>query len=72
MPITVRSVVSAVLQERPETMAVFLRNRMHCPGCAMSPFMTLAEAAASYGLDADTLVAELCAATAERQREDAL
>ena len=72
MSITARSIVSAVLDERPETMAVFLRNRMHCPGCAMARFMTLAEAAASHRLDADALVAELRAAATDRQREGAL
>lgn len=72
MSITARSIVSAVLNERPETMAVFLRNRMHCPGCAMAPFMTLTEAAASYRLNANALVAELRAAAAERQREGGL
>jgi hybrid cluster-associated redox disulfide protein len=43
-------------------MQVFVRRRMACPGCAMAPFMTLAEAAASYGLDPQQLVSELEAA----------
>jgi hybrid cluster-associated redox disulfide protein len=57
--ITGDSLVAAVLNNRPATLAVFLRRGMHCPGCRMAPFMTLAEAAASYGLVADDLVAEL-------------
>lgn len=60
--ITENSFVAAVLSSRPATLAVFLRRGMHCPGCRMAPFMTLAEAAASYGLMVDELVAELRAA----------
>lgn len=60
--ITAETLVAAVLDNRPATVAVFLRRGMHCPGCRMAPFMTLAEAAASYGLVADDLVAELRAA----------
>ncbi len=53
------SIVRLVMDAHPETVAVFLRHRMHCPGCVMSPFMTLAEAAANYDMDAAELVAEL-------------
>lgn len=72
MPIGPQSVVGAVLDERPETMAIFLRHRMHCPGCVMAPFVTLAEAAASYRVDPDALIAELRAAAAGREPEGAL
>jgi hybrid cluster-associated redox disulfide protein len=50
------------MDQWPETVAVFVRNRMHCPGCVMSRFMTLAEAAESHGVDASALLAELEAA----------
>lgn len=60
--ITRETLVAAVLHDRPATLSVFLRRGMHCPGCRMAPFMTLAEAAASYGLETDELVAELRAA----------
>ena len=36
----------------PKTVTVFLRRRMHCPGCVMAPFITLEEVAPSYGVDA--------------------
>lgn len=64
-PIAPDSFVRPVLDAHPAAVAVMLRRRMHCPGCAMAPFMTLAEAAANYGLDPQTLVAELRAAVAE-------
>ena len=65
MSITPDSLVGAILKERPETLPVFLRNRMHCPGCVMATFMTIAEAAANYRLDPDELVDELRGALTE-------
>lgn len=53
------SLVRAVMDAHPATVAVFIRRRMHCPGCAMAPFMTVAEAAASHGVDAAALIEEL-------------
>ena len=64
MSISPQSLVGAILSERPETVSVFLRNRMHCPGCVMARFTTVAEAAASYRLDAEVLAEELRAAVA--------
>lgn len=51
--------ISDVLERWPQTLAVFLHRRMACPGCAMAPFMTLAEAAQCYGVPAADLLAEL-------------
>lgn len=51
--------ISEVLERWPQTIAVFLKRRMACPGCAMAPFMTLAEAAACYGQPAADLVDEV-------------
>jgi hybrid cluster-associated redox disulfide protein len=64
-----QSIVAAVMEKRPETVAVFVRHRMHCPGCVMSRFMTLAEAAETHGVDLRTLLAELGAAAAVGQKE---
>ena len=64
MLISPQSIVGNVMDERPETLHVFIRNRMHCPVCAMAPFMTLAEAADSHRLDLDKLLGELRAAIA--------
>lgn len=57
--ITAESLVAETLRAFPGTTAVFLQHRMHCPGCHMAAFMTIAEAAASYGLATDDLVKEL-------------
>lgn len=62
-PITGSSLVAEVLRRHPATLPVFLQRRMHCPGCPMAPFMTLAEAAAKYGQDDAELVSALRSAT---------
>ncbi len=51
-----------LLAGRPPVVKVFLRRKMACPGCAMAPFETLAEAARHYGVPADDLLAEVRAA----------
>ena len=58
------SIVDEVMQRHPDSVAVFIRNRMHCPGCVMARFMTLADAAQSHGILLDGLMAELEAALA--------
>jgi hybrid cluster-associated redox disulfide protein len=52
------------MQHFPATIAVFLRHRMHCVGCAVSPFHTVADAAGEYGMDGAALLRELRAASA--------
>lgn len=66
-PIERDSTVRTVMEAHPATLAVFLRRRMHCPGCIMAPFMTLEEAAASYGVDASELVTDLRAVIPQEQ-----
>jgi hybrid cluster-associated redox disulfide protein len=62
------SIVGAVMDAYPETVAVFVRRRMQCPGCVMSPFMTMSEVAKSYAVDSDDLIADLRAALAAAGR----
>lgn len=51
-PTEMRGMIVADVMERwPATVQVFNARRMACPGCVMSPFMTVADAAASYNLD---------------------
>ena len=51
--------VAEVLARWPQTIPVFLRHRMACVGCAITPFETLAEVAKIYKLDLDCLLSEL-------------
>lgn len=52
---------------RSAAVMVFMRHRMACPGCLMAPFMTVAEAAASYRVDPQRFLAELEAVTQETE-----
>ncbi|MEM1046634.1 MAG: DUF1858 domain-containing protein [Pseudomonadota bacterium] len=47
----------------PETIPVFMRHKMLCVGCLVSPFHTIVDACRSYDLDEVGLLAELKAAT---------
>ena len=61
--------VDAVLEEWPETMAVFQAFKTACVGCAMAPFDTLEDVAHIYHLDLcrfmDALRTEIAAADSE-------
>lgn len=56
--------VAEVTSRWPETVHVFHARGMACPGCSMAPFMTVAEAAEAYRVDADELTRELMAIAA--------
>lgn len=43
----------------PATMPVFLRHKMLCVGCLVSPFHTVIDACAEYGLQESAFRAEL-------------
>ena len=53
------------MDTRPRTVRVFVERRMACPGCAMAPFETVAEAARAYDLSPDDLLADLRRADAD-------
>ncbi|MHA6288138.1 DUF1858 domain-containing protein [Maricaulis sp. CAU 1757] len=52
-------IVGELMTRWPDTVPVFIRHRMACPGCIMAPFITVREAAHEYGLDTEAFVAEL-------------
>ena len=58
------AILRTVMDAYPQTTRVFIHRRMHCPGCAMAPFITIAEAAASYAVGVEDLIADLRAAVA--------
>ena len=43
----------------PETIPVFMRHKMVCVGCLVSPFHTIVDACREYDLDEDRFVAEV-------------
>lgn len=58
--------IAAVLERRPSAARVFMRRGMHCVGCAMARFETLADACATYGIATDALVGALNRQQAKR------
>ena len=61
--------VSAVLTRHPRAARVFLNHRMHCVGCAIGRFETLAEACAVYGVSVEHILDELREGSPEADRE---
>ncbi len=51
--------VKEIMDRWPQTASVFISRRMHCVGCPIGPFHTLADAAAEHRLDADALEAAI-------------
>ncbi|CAO3428855.1 DUF1858 domain-containing protein [Azospirillum doebereinerae] len=48
--------VEDVMERWPQTVPVFVKHRMACPGCLMAGFQTVADAAEIYGLDTAALL----------------
>ncbi|MFX0542232.1 DUF1858 domain-containing protein [Roseovarius sp. S4756] len=48
-----------LMEAWPQTIPVFIRHRMLCVGCMISPFHTLQDACAEYGLDEAEFLTEL-------------
>jgi hybrid cluster-associated redox disulfide protein len=57
--INAQETVSAVLARDPQAARVLLNHRMHCVGCAIAPFETLAEVCLVYGVPLEQLLEEL-------------
>ncbi|OQY31742.1 MAG: hypothetical protein B6243_08145 [Anaerolineaceae bacterium 4572_5.2] len=56
---TANFTIAETLNRWPQTIYNFQRHQMACPGCAMTRFETLAEAAKNYGLNLEAFLAEL-------------
>ncbi len=59
--------VAELFRRWPRAVAAFTERGMACPGCAMAPFDTVADAASSYGVDAGRLLADAAAPADEPQ-----
>ena len=51
--------VDDVMRRWPETIRVFLDYRMHCVGCPVSRFHTVADACREHCVDMDDFLADL-------------
>lgn len=68
MHIDAQLTVSELVTAWQETIPVFIRHRMACVGCPVSPFETLENVAVTYGLKLDTFLNELETAISEREQ----
>lgn len=56
--------VAEIMVRWPGTIAVFVAYRLHCVGCPIGPFHTLADAAAEHRIDHAALLRDVTAAVA--------
>lgn len=56
---TATDTIADILARRPDAARLLIDRGMHCVGCAMSRFETLAEACATHGIPADDLLRDL-------------
>lgn len=57
--ITADSLVRDVVGHYPQTIVVFGRRGMQCPGCYISPFHTVADTAREYAMSLAPLLSDL-------------
>jgi len=61
--------VAALLAREPRAARVLLDHGMHCVGCAIAPFETIAEICAIYGVSLERLLVDLRDHGASETRE---
>jgi hybrid cluster-associated redox disulfide protein len=63
MVITKEMPIGDVVRSHPETVPVFMQHGLHCIGCAVAAFESIAEGAEAHGIDIDALISDLNKAT---------
>ncbi|SBW11759.1 conserved hypothetical protein [uncultured Alphaproteobacteria bacterium] len=53
--------VDALMSADAAAIPVFIRHRLHCPGCPAAAFHTLADACRAHGVAAGPVLADLAA-----------
>jgi len=66
--ITKDSVIADVVREHPEAIGVFLQYGLHCVGCSMAQYDTIASGARSHGVNPEYIVKDLNAHIAKVRR----
>jgi hybrid cluster-associated redox disulfide protein len=66
LAITPEMTVNTLLEHYPETAQIFVRRRMHCVGCMIATFESLAEACRIYQQPLDEMLAEVRTVTRDR------
>lgn len=72
MPVSAspNEIVADILASHPAALRIFLDHGMHCMGCAIAPFETLADACSAYGLQVVELLDALDRAAVSADEED--
>jgi hybrid cluster-associated redox disulfide protein len=65
MTISKEMSIGQVVQEHPETIAVFLQHGLGCVGCAAAHFENIEQGAKAHGIDINALIQALNAAVSE-------
>jgi hybrid cluster-associated redox disulfide protein len=58
-PVTAACRVQEVVERHPETVVILNRHGMHCAGCYISPYHTIADCAHEYAISLETLLMDL-------------
>ncbi|MBB3018195.1 hybrid cluster-associated redox disulfide protein [Microvirga lupini] len=66
MSVEATQFVDEVMRRWPMTIRVFLNHRMHCVGCPITCFHTVADACREHGVEQAQFLAELDAMIAKR------
>jgi hybrid cluster-associated redox disulfide protein len=62
--ITKEMPIGDVVRAHPETIEVFSKHGLHCIGCAVAAFESIAEGASVHGIDIEALITDLNTAIA--------
>lgn len=69
-PLTPSNTIAELLATHPAAARVLVDHRMHCVGCDIAPFETIADACVIYGVAVDDFFAEIHRATPAREDND--
>lgn len=58
-PITADTLLTDMIEQHPETVPVFVQQRLYCVGCVISPFHTVADTAREHGVELQALLGDL-------------
>lgn len=58
--------IGKIVMEHPETIDVFMKNGLHCIGCAAAHFENLQQGCEAHGIDTAKMVKELNAAVKKK------
>ncbi|MCR4322707.1 MAG: DUF1858 domain-containing protein [Candidatus Azambacteria bacterium] len=57
--ITKEAIIADVVRKHPESITIFLKYGLHCVGCAMAQFDTIASGARSHGVNPEYIVKDI-------------